>query len=208
MLIGLGTAVAADIYRWVDDSGNQVYSDQPTENSEKIELLEPMIYSPVEIPEITETTNNEASENTDESEPAPGYQLKIVSPEDDAGIRINNGNVMVNLQVLPALVPERGDMIQLYLDGLPAGMPMPQLNFMLENLDRGTHQLSAVVLNASGEVITQSDTVTFHLQRTSLLQPGRQSDAPPAPGAPSIPGLPTTPGQPTIPGIPTNPTTP
>lgn len=202
MMIGISSALAADIYRWIDDNGNQVYSDQPTENAEKVELRHSMIYTPVEIPELSEDAMDTQSEEADASIPAPNYKLSVVSPEDDAGIRVNNGNVMVNLQLIPALVPERGDLIQLYLDGLPAGMPMPQLNFMLENLDRGTHKLSAVVLNASGEVLAESETITFHLQRTSVLQPGRQSDGSTGPGAPSIPGFPTTPGFPTVPATP------
>lgn len=202
MMIGISSALAADIYRWIDDNGNQVYSDQPTENAEKVELRHSMIYTPVEIPELSEEAMDSQSEEVDASIPAPNYKLSVVSPENDAGIRVNNGNVMVNLQLIPALVPERGDLIQLYLDGLPAGMPMPQLNFMLENLDRGTHKLSAVVLNASGEVLAQSETITFHLQRTSVLQPGRQSDGSTGPGAPSIPGFPTTPGFPTVPATP------
>ncbi|HCO00356.1 MAG TPA: DUF4124 domain-containing protein, partial [Methylophaga sp.] len=152
MLLGLGTAVAAeDIYRWVDDNGNQVYSDQPGENAEKVELQQPMTYSPVQIPEETASASVEEQESADEPEAAPNYKVAIVAPEDEAGIRVNNGNVTVNLQVFPALNSARGDLIQLYLDGLPAGMPMPQLSFMLENLDRGTHTLSANVLNASGE---------------------------------------------------------
>ncbi|HAO23810.1 MAG: DUF4124 domain-containing protein [Methylophaga sp.] len=197
MLFGLGTAVAADIYRWVDDNGNQVYSDEPVENAEKIELQDSMTYSPVQIPGVTDsTTTTNEQEESGESEVDPDYKLTIVAPEDDAGIRVNNGNVTVNLQLQPAFVPERGDKIQLYLDGLPAGVPMPQLSFMLENLDRGTHKLSAVVLNASGEVIAQSETTTFHLQRTSLLQPGRQQNNLPGGGAPTIPGIPTNPSVP------------
>ncbi|WP_292742625.1 DUF4124 domain-containing protein [Methylophaga sp. UBA3192] len=197
MLFGLCTAVAADIYRWVDDNGNQVYSDEPVENAEKIELQDSMTYSPVQIPGVTDsTTTTNEQEESGESEVDPDYKLTIVAPEDDAGIRVNNGNVTVNLQLQPAFVPERGDKIQLYLDGLPAGVPMPQLSFMLENLDRGTHKLSAVVLNASGEVIAQSETTTFHLQRTSLLQPGRQQNNLPGGGAPTIPGIPTNPSVP------------
>ena len=197
MLFGLGTAVAADIYRWVDDNGNQVYSDEPVENAEKIELQDSMTYSPVQIPGVTDsTTTTNEQEESGESEVDPDYKLTIVAPEDDAGIRVNNGNVTVNLQLQPAFVPERGDKIQLYLDGLPAGVPMPLLSFMLENLDRGTHKLSAVVLNASGEVIAQSETTTFHLQRTSLLQPGRQQNNLPGGGAPTIPGIPTNPSVP------------
>ncbi|MDO8828147.1 DUF4124 domain-containing protein [Methylophaga sp.] len=208
MLVGLGTAVAGDIYRWIDENGNEVYSDQPTENAEKIELRHSMIYTPVEIPGSNESITEASQEDTGQSEPVPNYQLSIVSPEDDAGIRVNNGNVLVNLQLLPALVPERGDKIQLYLDGLPAGIPMPQLSFLLENLDRGTHQLSAVVLNASGEVLAQSTTTTFHLQRSSLLQPGREQNNQPAPGAPTIPANPSIPSLPSAPGLPSTPSLP
>ncbi len=200
MLLGFGTAVAAEeIYRWVDDNGNQVYSDQPGENAEKIELQKSMTYSPVQIPEITDSPTTDEQESSEEAESAPNYKLKIVSPEDDAGIRVNNGNVMVNLQILPALVTERGDLIQLYLDGLPSGMPLAQLNFMLENLDRGTHKLSAAVLNVSGEVVAQSETITFHLQRTSLQHPSRQENNNAATRAPSFPTIPNTPNNPAAP---------
>lgn len=215
MLIGLGTAVAGDIYRWIDENGNEAYSDQPTENAEKIELRHSMIYTPVAIPESNDINddNQAATEQseTDQTEPAPNYQLTIISPEDDAGIRVNNGDVVVNLQVIPALVPERGDKIQLYLDSLPVGVPMPQLSFILENLERGTHQLSAVVLNASGELLAQSTTTTFHLQRSSLLQPGREQNntpgtgAPTIPANPSIPSLPSTPGYQSTPSLPSTP---
>lgn len=213
MLIGLGTAVAGDIYRWIDENGNEVYSDQPTENAEKIELRHSMIYTPVVIPDSNDLSTDDTQaateqSETDQTEPAPNYQLIIVSPEDDAGIRVNNGNVVVNLQVIPALVPERGDRIQLYLDGLPVGLPMPQLSFLLENLDRGTHQLSAVVLNASGEVLAQSAPTTFHLQRSSLLQPGREQNNTPVTGAPTIPANPSIPSLPSAPGLPSTPSLP
>ena len=72
MLLGLGTAVAAeDIYRWVDDNGNQVYSDQPgenAENAEKVELQQPMTYSPVQIPEVTDSASAEEQETADNTE--------------------------------------------------------------------------------------------------------------------------------------------
>lgn len=202
MVLGLGLANASDVYHWLDQNGNPVFSDQPTEDAQKIELQKPMTYTPVPAPELTEHNVIEEQQTEEAAEPAPDYQLTIVSPENDAGLRVNNGDVVVNLQIQPALIAERGDLIQLYLDDLPTGMPLPQLSFMLENLDRGTHKLAAFVLNASGEVIAQSDTVSFHLQRSSLLQPGRQPDAAPRPGAPSIPGHPTAPGFSTTPPTP------
>lgn len=199
MVLGLGLANASDIYHWVDQNGNPVFSDQPTEDAKKIGLQQPMTYAPIPVPELTGQSMGEEQQTEEVADAAPEYQLSIVSPENDAEIRANNGEVVVNLQIQPALIAERGDLIQLYLDDLPAGMPQSQLSFMLENIDRGTHKLAAFVLNASGEVIAQSEPVSFHLLRSSIHQPGRQPDTVPRPGAPSIPAHPTTPGFPTPP---------
>lgn len=60
-------------------------------------------------------------------------------------------------------------MIQLRMDGRPYGQPSSGLSFNLANVDRGTHTLAAVVMNANGEELAQSATIKFHLQRNSIL---------------------------------------
>lgn len=182
VLILLSSAAFAEVYRWVDENGNTVYSDQPVDNAEQINLPEASTYSPVIVPIEEPADNDETSdEGVAESEdmpPAPDYQLQIASPQDDEALRVNDGNMTVNIQIRPALSQKRGDMIQLRMDGRPYGEPKAGLSFNLANVDRGTHTLSAVVMNANGEELAQSATIKFHLQRNSILLNPRTRDNP------------------------------
>jgi len=70
------------------------------------------------------------------------------------------------------------------------GAAMHQLT--VGNVDRGSHQIAVVVVNARGEELQRSAPITVHLQRTSLNQPGRggANQAPRAPAAPRAPNVP------------------
>ena len=171
--------VTAEVYRWVDENGNTVFSDQPSANAKQIELPEPSTYSPVVIPAETQADSEQTDADAEEEMPAaPNYQLQIASPQDDEALRVNDGNLTVNIQIRPALSQQRGDMIQLRMDGRPYGQPRAGLSFNLANVDRGTHTLSAVVMNANGEELAQSATIKFHLQRNSILLNPRTRDNP------------------------------
>lgn len=182
LLILLSSTVFAEVYRWTDENGNTVYSDQPEDNNaEQIVLPEASTYSPIVVPLEVSNENDKTAENAgsknDEMPSAPNYQLQIASPQDDEAIRANDGNLTVNIQIRPPLSQKRGDMIQLRMDGRPYGEPITGLSFNLANVDRGTHTLSAVVMNASGEELSQSATIKFHLQRnTILLNPRTQNN--------------------------------
>ncbi|MEX1201003.1 MAG: DUF4124 domain-containing protein [Methylophaga sp.] len=181
LLILLSSSVFAEVYRWIDENGNTVYSDQPVDNAEQIVLPEASTYSPVVVPLEVSDDSGETAEDVgsedDEMPAAPNYQLQIASPQDDEAIRVNDGNLTVNIQIRPPLSQKRGDMIQLRMDGRPYGEPHTGLSFNLANVDRGTHTLSAVVMNASGEELSQSATIKFHLQRnTILLNPRTQNN--------------------------------
>ncbi len=178
LLILLSGTGFAEVYRWIDENGNTVYSDQPVGNAEQIVLPEPSTYSPVVVPlAASEEMTEDVSSEDDEMPAAPSYQLQIASPQDDEAIRVNNGNLTVNIQIRPPLSQKRGDMIQLRMDGQPYGEPRSSLSFNLANVDRGTHTLSAVVMNASGEQLAQSPSIKFHLQRnTILLNPRTQNN--------------------------------
>lgn len=172
MLTLLTSSAFAEVYRSVDENGNTVFSDQPTADAEQIQLPEVTTYSPVIVPveDSSENADGEGENSEDEDIPAaPNYQLQIASPQDDEAIRANDGNLTVNVQIRPALSQKRGDMIQLRMDGRPYGQPSAGLSFNLPNLDRGTHTLSAVVMNANGEELAQSASIKFHLQRNSIL---------------------------------------
>mgnify|MGYP001764647008 CR=1 FL=1 len=56
----------------------------------------------------------------------------------------------------------------------PAGGAEGSLGVTLVNLSRGTHQLDAVVVNASGETVASAGPVTFHVLRVHRPAPRPQ----------------------------------
>lgn len=176
----------AQIYSWTDEKGNKVFSDQPRDGAQQVEIREPNRIStpaPVATPASTPSRTRGG--------PPPGYQtLSITAPANDEAIRSNEGQLNISANIEPPL--SRGHLLRLEMDGQRVGVPVPgnlqsTASFQLNNVDRGTHQLSVVVVNAMGEEVQRSSPVTVHLQRASLLQPnraGQGTSPPPRPGGP------------------------
>ena len=51
LLLGLSCTAAAQVYKSTDADGNVVFSDTPAADSEEVEISEPNIADPVEVPE-------------------------------------------------------------------------------------------------------------------------------------------------------------
>src|SRR5690606_41467170 len=80
---------------------------------------------------------------------------------------------------------------QLSQTGVPgSGAEVHQLTG--HNIDRGSHEVAAVVVDARGQEVQRTAPITAHLQRTSLTQRarGRANQAPRAPAAPRAPNVP------------------
>lgn len=178
--------VHAEIYRWVDDSGNVVFSDEPQAGAERVDLPPTTTYTPVDEEAATDEILKLSPEDEDEAQPqdVPDYQIRIVAPANDESIWVNNGDVTVSIIVEPTLDAERGDQVILRLDGEPVSEPRNTTTFQLNNLSRGTHSLNATVVDSNGVALTSTGTVTFHLHRasiqnnTGLTPPGPTGGAP------------------------------
>jgi hypothetical protein len=158
-LLSLSGAPAAEVYKWVDEEGNIVYSDQPRPGAEELENLEIQTY-------------RAPRERRLEPEPEPLAPVKyesigIVSPANDATIRDNSGNISVSVALTPPLMVERGHRLSFRLNGQAPGEPQTGTTFQFQNVDRGTHTLSVAVVDASGAVVGSSDGVVVHLHRAT-----------------------------------------
>ena len=149
-----------EVYRSVDESGNVIYSDQPSENAEKINVDEVQTINLPAAPEFSYTPPA--------PEAGPYYsKVEFTSPANDATIRPGDEDVVkVILQVEPSLAA--GDTVVLYMDGQQVATA-GSTSFALPNVDRGTHQLTATIRGADGSVRGQSVPSSFHLQRVSVL---------------------------------------
>lgn len=148
-----------DVYITRDKDGNPVFSDQPSNDAEKL-IIEDIQIIPSERPR---TSTSPGSGTIKE---LPKYNdLTIVSPKDDQTIRENTGALSIQLNLDPEL---RGkDVIKLYMDGKVVAEGR-QLSFNLSNVDRGSHVLQAAVTSSSGKKSIQSKSITVHLQRISV----------------------------------------
>tara|TARA_R110001592_G_scaffold4275_1_gene23880 strand:+ start:3869 stop:4483 length:615 start_codon:yes stop_codon:yes gene_type:complete len=184
LLLSLASLANAQIYTWTDADGNTVYTDKPKPNARQIELP-PTNTLETTIPKMPEELSNASGQRDGRSK--NGYNtLQIASPADDEGIRANDGNLTLVINTEPPLSP--GHLLRASVDGTlqqsaVAGNGQSSQQITLPELDRGSHQIVAIVTNARGEEVQRSDAITVHIQRTSVFQPGRtnQNAAPQAP---------------------------
>ncbi len=170
-----GTASAADVWKWVDAKGVTHYSDQPVPGATKIEVRAGNISSPAPV-------SNEESQSQSQAEQVSYRNLQIVRPTNDQAIINTGGQVDVEISIAPPL--QRTHQLNLLLDGrVVTGFPRNTTMYALTAVPRGTHTLSAVVADASGNTLQESSPVTFHVRQESIAQPpvGPSLGQPPKP---------------------------
>jgi hypothetical protein len=155
----------AGVYTYIDADGNRVFTDKPrSADAQRVELAPtnsaslpaPPPPSPPALPKAL----------------LPAYQLlRITLPEPDATIRDNDGNLLVTLESEPGL--QDGHRYRLLLDGQAYGTPGRSPVFPLDNIDRGSHQLAAEIIDDEGRIIERTPSQPFHLKRTTLADKRR-----------------------------------
>lgn len=169
LLCAAAIAVAAPTYRWVDADGVH-YSDQPHPGAEIIFLGAPQTYSAspavaTPAPGKGKPANSRASEFRYDS-------CAIVEPAADQ-VLLNPEAVTVAVSVQPA--KRSRDKVVLSFDGAEIQPASPdQSEFQITPIDRGTHQVAAIVRDASGRDLCQSAMVSFHVRQPSALAPLRK----------------------------------
>jgi len=156
------TAQAQKVYRVVQPDGTVEFTDSPPSNRPAEEIhVRPLNSTPGLAPTPAASTQPAAD---------VGYSdFRITKPRNEEAIRDNAGNVNVDLKLTPGL--KSGDKIALLLNGESVGGGKSTA-ITLSDMDRGSHNLQAVVKNSAGKVVARSNSVTFTVQRRSaILQP-------------------------------------
>lgn len=167
------------VYKWVGPDGKVTYSDTPQPGATEIELPKFPAVAPITAPVTTSTTAPTASVPQGEKTPPEkkdaksaaafkGYtKFSIAHPAHDATVRENAGNVDIVVVTEPEWNPQWGHKVRVMLDGKPLPEMQTAAKFQLKNIDRGTHTLQAMMLDAKEAVLTTSQTITFHMKRRS-----------------------------------------
>jgi len=179
LLPSIGGAV---ICKTIEADGTVSYADVPAaECPEQVKLPPYSTYTPRKIQQ-TAPAQSEASGSLVAFEAYTS--LRIVQPERNGTVRNNEGIVPIVLVSEPAF--QNGHQVQLTLDGKRVPGEFAGLSVALNNVDRGTHTLQAVIVDAGGQRLIASDSVRFTLRRTGLND---RADKPEQPTAPPAPGF-------------------
>lgn len=163
------------IYKQKQPDGTVIYTDEPGPGAEEVRVQQLPTYEAPRTPSFTPYQPPRETQS-----PGRSYErFAISSPGNDEAIRDNTGNITVSVSLSPVL--DAGHQIEYLLDGVLVETT-GATSIQLQNVDRGSHTITARVVDHRGAVLDESS-VTVHLQRTSVLQPGRNQPAPPKPKA-------------------------
>lgn len=156
LLVLLNPAIAETVYKTVDENGNVIFTDKPSEEAEKVKIqdLENTIDNPNPAKYKPSAPKSDAVSFSYES-------LTVTSPENGAGIRSNNGSVSISLSIEPNIRP--GHKVIIMMDGKQVGTGFA---VSLQNVDRGTHTITAKVVDGEGKSLISTSS-SFSLLRAS-----------------------------------------
>ena len=147
------------VYKHVEPDGTITYTDRPTADSKEVKVPKGTEYTPPKLPAFTPSTR---------AKPTPSRfeynTLALTAPKDDEAIWDNTGNIMATVVLEPGL--QAGHSIEFLLDGVAAAKGSATSHQFL-NVDRGTHQITARVVDSQEEVIATTS-ATFHMRRTAI----------------------------------------
>jgi len=158
-------AVAGEVYRWVDESGQVHYSDMPHEGAERVILGTAQTFT-APAPRRSGGRRQRPSAGL-----AGSYEsLVITSPAEEEVLWNIEGNLAVSLQIRPLL--KRGHRLRLIFDGSPVGdVQLREDTVQLTDVYRGRHTLAAEIVDAQGSPLIRTDLRTFMVRQTSIANP-------------------------------------
>ncbi len=158
LLTFIGFAVAETVYKSVDENGHIIFTDKPSKDAEEIKLQK---LQTIKNPNPAKYTHKPKQTKQDNGNL---YKTFLVSnPADGAGLRSNDGSVNISLSLQPPLRPDHT--INIILDGKKVSNG-PNSSVSLQNLDRGTHNITASVVDGDGKQMISTSS-SFSLLRAS-----------------------------------------
>jgi len=105
----------------------------------------------------------------------PYATLVILEPAAEATLRDNGGNVPIRVTTSPRLQRHAGHRLRVALDGTLRSDSSTRARITLRNVDRGRHEIVAVIVDETQTELARSRPVTFYLHRRSLLHPNQKA---------------------------------
>jgi hypothetical protein len=177
LLLGCATlghgiaATAAETWKWKDANGVVHYSDQPAPGAERMEVVVPKPSSSTPRQATAEAAPRAAAAAPDANQPAnvPYTRCVITAPDSEETFNATT-TVTVGLLVEPAL--QAGHHIEVLFDGgAVQDWPPTAVSHTLKDLQRGSHTVSARVLDANGGTACSGPALNFHVRLPTVAPP-------------------------------------
>ena len=149
--------LARDVYKWVTEDGEVVYSETYQPGAERIKVRDAKKNSSIDLEELEQGAEAATGEYA---------SFDIVQPTNDETIRTDTNSVSVGLSLSPPLAS--GHVIHLYVDGNKLDSDITTTQLVLQQLSRGTHTLKAEIVDAEGNALKATGSTTFHLRQAAI----------------------------------------
>ena len=105
------------------------------------------------------------------SESAAYQSLRVIAPENNSAFWNAAGNVTIKVDAHPRYDSQSEDSLRVYMDQVFIGIgPVVRIS----DVNRGTHSVYAVIVDANGNTLITSPTIHFTLHKPSALLPNNQ----------------------------------
>lgn len=156
------SAAYAQVYQSTDEDGNTVYTDTPGANPGAKELKLP----PVNIIPSPSSTELEFEVKQPAFDPEKYRLLEIAAPQNDATVFIRTTNLPIEVKLLPPVKRALGHRLVVLWDG--ETLFENQTAYVLDDADRGTHTLTAQVIDEKGKILIKSPPVSVHIRKPTV----------------------------------------
>ena len=166
LLLPCTAAIAATVYKWVDQNGVTHYSDQPSPGAEKLKVGSAQSYQ--------SNANRSSGVQRDVILPnqtsGPAYSSCVITSPSNDEVFTNVTSVSGSLRLQPTLLS--GHRLSVALDGKKLeGISSSATTFNLSPVFRGSHTLNLIVEDSNGGVVCSAPAVTFHVRQPSAQAP-------------------------------------
>ncbi|MGP4844770.1 DUF4124 domain-containing protein [Marinobacter sp. 1Y8] len=155
---------SAEVYKRTDSQGNVSYSDEASPGAKTIKV-KPVTTVTLPKPDQVPQMVDESKKN---QERGKAYnRVSFDAPENNSAFHSGNGDITFAVSSSPALL--RGHEFEVSLDGQPIGQNANG-QFTINNVDRGTHSASVIIVDGKGKIIQSGQGISFTIHRPSVIK--------------------------------------
>jgi hypothetical protein len=162
LLIFCSDAAISQVYKYIDESGNVIYSDTPPEEQKDL--------APAELPDLiiqpAVKVQSRPAVNSSASKEATEIDVNIIQPANETTITPGQMSFTVAAEITRPLA--RGEIAVLMVNGQEFGRSNMGLSWTVDNLVRGEMAISVRIIDRENKQLAESNTLRVFVRRPTV----------------------------------------